>query len=46
MPEGKIAPYEELADAPKLKAYMEEKLDDYNSEAGAQATISHDDEAA
>ena len=36
MPEGKIAPYEELADAPKLKTYMEEKLEDYNSEAGAQ----------
>ncbi len=36
VPEGKIAPYEELADAPKLKTYMEEKLEDYNSEAGAQ----------
>ena len=39
MPEGKIAPYEELADAPKLKTYMEEKLEDYNSAAGAQAIM-------
>jgi len=34
--EGAPAPYEEVTDAPLLKKFVEEKLDDYNMEPGAQ----------
>jgi len=34
--EGATPPYEEVTDAPALKKFIEEKLDDYNMEPGAQ----------
>ena len=37
VPDGKAAPYEELADGKALKKYCEERLEDYNMEPGVQA---------
>ena len=36
MADGKAAPYLEMADAKGLKSLIEERLDDYNMEPGAQ----------
>ena len=35
--DGKVAPYEELAEPKVLKKFMEERLEDYNMEPGVQA---------